>query len=207
MFGFIRNGKTKERRFWDWFEEHEQRYYTLQLDSPDLQRAMARVTRQMRKVHPELCCEFALADSGPRTFFLSAGGVKDAFPAVESLYAQAPPLERWKIERYKPRKSGKLKLQVMGRDYCDETVCFHLFEEEGNKVGIHLFFEEYDRRLSKLYATIGFLFLDSLLGEYDVATYLGEITFLSKQETDAQGLQPLRCLPEAFDRWKLKALK
>lgn len=204
MFQFIRHGKTKEERFWEWFEKNEERYYELRPDSPDLEALISQVHKQIQKVHRHLCCELGPHESQARTFFISAGGVAEAFGAVEALHAKAPALARWNFVKFKQRKAGRLQVKIMDKVYSDESITYELLRADGSKAGIRLFFDDFDPDYHRAYATVGFLFLDSLLGEYDVATRLSHIDFLPKAQGSPEAMKPLHVLPEEFDRWRFE---
>jgi hypothetical protein len=79
--------------FWQWFDAHQDELFDFEVDQ---ERIFNDLSEQLIQVHPQLTFEF-----GPkadwREFVISAGGIREAFPAVSSLVAAAPKLDRWRI--------------------------------------------------------------------------------------------------------------
>src|SRR4030042_1535591 len=93
--------KTSEEDFWKWFKENEDILFNFERDQD---RTFSKLRAAMSKVHPELTFEFGPDENGTREFIISGGGIKDAIVSVESLYATAPKLARWKFIKFRPRR-------------------------------------------------------------------------------------------------------
>ena len=74
-------------------------------------------------------------------------------------------------------------------------------EPDGAKAAITLYIEGYDVAKHNLFASVGFLFLDNCLGEYDVATKVGFIEFKPAAEPSKLEKKPLSELAATFDRF------
>lgn len=81
--------KTPEARFWAWFRKNNNKLFHFEKNQDQV---FARLRTALTKVHPGLTFEIGLIRNGKREFVISADGQKDAFAAVESLYAAAPVL-------------------------------------------------------------------------------------------------------------------
>jgi hypothetical protein len=75
----------------------------------------------------------------------------------------------------------------------------YLLAQDGDKVGIVLFFDGYNEREKGTFDQMGYLFLDEALGEYAVETQVGFIEFQSRQSGDFGKSHPLTELPREFD--------
>ena len=188
---------SARKAFWNWFVEHEPKLFDLDLvREVEQQRIFDEVARALQKVHLDLTFEFGPKNT-KREFVISAGGIKRAFPAIVSLVAAAPALERWEVIAFRPRRPPMI-IELGEKRVDPRSVRFTLLDN-GKMAGISLFipgFREDDLDLKQ----IGYLLLDEALGEYDVETRLGLIEFLSPDaRTDGERF-PLIELAPLFDR-------
>src|SRR5258708_38332693 len=99
--------------FWQWFERNETRMFNFESDRATVFRALA---AELSRVNPDLTFEFgAVRPDGTRQFVISAGGIKSAFSAVESLYSKAPKLRRWVWVKFRPRRKPISDVELAGR--------------------------------------------------------------------------------------------
>jgi len=193
MFGA--KPSSKEEAFWNWFVKNEQRLFDFESDR---ERIFGDLGTQLKKVHGDLTFEFSPVQDGKREFVLSAGGIRSAFPAVESLYAKAPPLTRWKWVKYRPRRMPLNDLNYAGKAIKVDDVRY-LLAKDGDKVGVVLFFDGYNEEEKATFGQMGYLFLDEALGEYAVETQVGFIEFEGRDSKHFPQARPLRELPAQFD--------
>ena len=103
MFSLFQALATPEQAFWSWFEKNEKRLFTFETDRD---RVFNELAGKLKQVHESVTFEFGPVEDGKREFVISADGIKDAFPAVEKLYALAPKLPRWKFIKFRPRRAA-----------------------------------------------------------------------------------------------------
>ncbi len=193
------DGAGEERLFWRWFLEHESELYHFEEDQD---RIFDRLAAQFAKVDRELCFEFGprLMKEGreAREFVISAGGIKSSFPAVVSLAKAAPPLRKFYVTAFRPRRSTGHAVECGGVSVSPEQVQVSLLSD-GKIAGLHLFLPDSikDDRVRKI---IGYLLLDEALGEFDVETRVGLIKMHSIEQPMEFERMPLAELPDAFDR-------
>src|SRR5271157_5672329 len=97
--------KTAQEEFWNWFIQHEAEMFNLDVDrEAERERIFDELASALQKVDPDLAFEFGPNESR-REFVVSAGGIKRAFPAVASLVDAAPPLDRWQVTAFRPRRT------------------------------------------------------------------------------------------------------
>lgn len=196
MFGWF--GGDKEAKFWSWFADNESRLYNeLTNGGPKVDSAVNEVHARLAKVHRELACEFLLEE--PRkSIFLSANGVRQTIPVVESLYSKAPNLQSWNVVKFKQRKPMEtFSVRFGGRELVSESVRYRLNTEE-DRIAVDLYFADFEEQYLPVYQQVGFIMLDSTLGEYDVMTKVGEINFL-RLEAIQEGLPVITGLAQDFD--------
>jgi hypothetical protein len=194
MLGFFNIAHASvEDDFWQWFQRNEADLFDFERDQ---EATFDRLAGEMHKVHPSLTFEFGPKENGRREFVISADGIKDAFPKVESLYASAPVMERWKFVKFRPRREP-FDIEYSGMSVKANTVSV-LLEPDGQKVGLTVFIPGYTQENHNTYAGIAFLLLDQALGEYDVETRVGFIEVKAPSPGPAQ-VRSLQELPKAFD--------
>lgn len=199
VFGlFGKNAQaTPEAEFWKWFTANEAMLFSWESDG---EATFDKVSAAMKKVHPDLTFEFSPVIGGKREFVISAGGIKSAFPAVESLYKSAPSLKRWQWVKFRPRRNPLNDINYGGKHIRVEDVHYLLARDE-KKVGIVLFFDGYNEKDKTTFGQIGYLMLDEALGEYVVETQVGFIEFHSRDSKYFPQASPLAELPSQFDEY------
>jgi hypothetical protein len=190
---------TPLAQFWNWFIHREPELFDFDATRKAEREAIFReIASQLHKVDPDLTFEIGPNGAPKREFIISAGGIKRAFPAVVSLAGAAPPLERWQVTAFRPRRSPTSAIEIGGKRVDPRDVQFSLLDN-GKMAGLYMFipgFREDDIDLKQ----IGYLLLDEALGEYDVETRLGLIKMLSPQMPMDGERHPLADLPALFDR-------
>jgi hypothetical protein len=184
-----------EETFWKWFVANEPRLFHFESDQETI---FGGLTRELNKVNSDLTFEFGPVKNRKREFVISAGGIKAAFPAVEALYNKAPVLPRWVWVKFRPRRLPINDLNYGGKEVKADDVRY-LLANDGDKVGVVMFFDGYNESEKTTYGQIGYLFLDEALGEYAVETQVGFVEFHSRESKYFERSQPLRELPRAFD--------
>ena len=194
--------KWKEADFWNWFIKNQEPLYALTPDSENLEELLTSLDDALAKFNPELEFELNLEadEKGLKTFYISGAGVMAAFPQVESLAALAPESDQWKFVKYKQRKEEIGEIQVgEGMTFSLDSIFYSLEEDEPGKVGINLYFDNFRQNIEDLFGQVGFIYLDAILGEYDVATKVGKIQFLSKPTGNSGGIKNANNLRSDFD--------
>ncbi len=193
---------TPEEKFWYWFQANEEMIYYFEKDQEN---ALEKIHQAIKKVHPDLVFEISgVHDAGKREFVISAGGLSEVISAVESLHAKAPQLDRWIFIKYRQRRidNPAKGIKFEGRLVSGEGVKYSLIKDEDpQRIGVLLFFPNYSENDSQLFANVGFLLLDHMLGEYNVMTRVGYIDFLSTESEHCESSMPLAELPSQFDHY------
>jgi hypothetical protein len=83
-----RAGLTPEQAFWNWFQKNEDSLFDFEKNQAEI---FDRLSTELHKIDPNLTFEFGPKENDRREFTISADGIRKAFPAVEKLFASAPP--------------------------------------------------------------------------------------------------------------------
>jgi hypothetical protein len=186
--------ESPEALFWQWFDKNQDMLFHFEKAQ---ERTFDKLRAAMSKVHPRLTFEFGPDIDGKREFIISADGMKDAFPAVESLYATAPVLPRWKFIKFRPRRSamtfqmGNLKLEPSDLEVAVEA--------DGSKAGFTIFVKGYNDAQKPQFDQAAFLMLDAVIGEHDMETKVGFIEIKPFEQKSQYKRHSLADLPQMFD--------
>jgi hypothetical protein len=190
---------SKDLRFWEWFVRQEGVLFAFEKDQ---ERIFDELAAQLAKVDRELCFEFGPPEARGarevREFVISAGGIKGSFPALVSLAKAAPPLDRFYVTAFRPRRLPTNSIECGGFLVSPEEVEVSLLSD-GKQAGLHVFLPDSVTEESAR-TVIGYLLLDEVLGEFDVETRVGTIEMYSATELTGFDRMPLTDLPAAFDR-------
>ena len=196
LMGWSKRQESKEAIFWHWFQANESRLFDFEKDR---EKIFDELGTQLHRIRPELTFEFGPQRDGKREFVISADGIKDAFPAVIALADAAPPLPRWKITKFRPRRGFQSPVTLNGFRIAPDQLRFTI-EPDGDKMGITLFIDGYNPTAREKYASVVYLILDQTLGEYDVETKVGFIELKSNSAQSKLAKQPFSLLAQGFDR-------
>lgn len=197
LFNFSFGQSSKEQAFWKWFKTNEARLFEFEKDQDKVFAALA---EEMHKINAGLTFEFGPNNDGVREFVISADGNKAIFPGVISLADKAPLMPKWKIIKFRPRREPMREITFEGKLVFSRQISFTI-EADGDKAGITLYMEGYEPSQHNTFGSIGFLYLDNCLGEYDVETKVGFVQFKRADEPTKLSKQPISELAATFDKF------
>ncbi len=185
--------KDKVADFWRWFEANGKKIRA-GVEHQDHELIIKKLGDKLSKVDPGIVHEIGKPDENTVELILSADGIKDVLPAVVALARAAPSLPGFLITAFRTRWPDPIPgLEILNRRIASEDVRYHS-EFDGEKLNLVLFlngdFTERERLM------VGFLMLDQALGEYDVMTGVGTVSFEAGSPSDAK---PLSGLASEFD--------
>jgi hypothetical protein len=188
--------RSPEARFWRWFTENELQLFAFETNQ---ERNISELLRELHRINESLTFEIGSETEGSREFIISADGNRHAFPCVIKLADAAPPLPRWRIVRFRPRRTDPCLVGIGDLQFSSDDILATL-ELQGTRIGVSLFLGDEDHFDERIVGHIGFLLLDYTLGEYDVETLVGTVSFHPKERSTGLPKLPLRDLPFAFDQ-------
>ncbi|WP_191013473.1 hypothetical protein [Treponema zioleckii] len=190
-------GKSKEEKFWNWFCKNSAEIFDFEKDQESV---FDKIQAELGKIDVNLTFEISSKKGGKRDFILSADGILSVFPAVEALFSKKPDLPEWNFVKFRPRRAIGNSIRFGNIELFPRDVRFLLVDDDDEKIGIVLFLNGYDG--SSLFNQIGFLFLDESLGEFDVETKVGGISFVGFESEHFEKSKPIEELPATFDKAK-----
>jgi hypothetical protein len=187
---------SPEIRFWTWFEKNESRMFDFEGNQD---RNVSDLLRELHRINESLTFEIGSERRGTREFIISADGNRRAFPYVIRLAEAAPPLPRWRVVKFRPRRTDPCLIGIGDQQFSSDDVLVSL-ELEGVRIGVSLYLGDKDHFDEQIVGRIGFLLLDYTLGEYDVESLVGTVSFHPKQQANKSTALSLRDLPSSFDQ-------
>lgn len=188
--------RSPETRFWKWFTERESQLFAFEKNQ---ERNISGLLRELHRINESLTFEIGSESEGIREFIISADGHRDVFPFVIRLADAAPPMPRWRIVKFRPRRTEPCLIGLGDLQFSSHDILATL-EPQGMRIGVSLFLGDKDHFDERVVGRVGFLLLDYTLGEYDVETLVGTVSFHPKEQSTRLTKLPLRDLPSAFDQ-------
>lgn len=187
------NKSDKYKVFWDWFIHVSDDFFDLNEENYEL--LFKRLNKQLSRVNKDLTYEFSaeLVD-GKREFIISADGIYSAFSDVIKLVEAAPNIENFKIIAFRQRGED-FKIQFNDIELDPLNVSFS-YEIQDNLINLVLYIKDYDPNNDD-WEGAAFILLDTIIGEYDTVTKIGEIEFSTFQESTLS--RPIKELPDLVD--------
>ena len=161
--------------FWTWFQANERALLAVKTCREPV---CATLITELRRIAPELTFQFGPVVDGRREFVISADGIRDAFPAVQSLASAAPPLARWTITRFRPGLPGPHQLQFRGIALDSKDVLVRAVSD-GDRIALTVALPKFVPTPEQRWEHAAFILLDASLGEYAVETRIGYIEFVA----------------------------
>jgi hypothetical protein len=199
LAAFIAKSNDREKQFWEWFTVNRTRLYEQKEQQKKL---FDELTEQLHMVDPNLMFEFSpIRSDGIREFTVSADGIKQYFPIVESLVSKAPHIDKWKINAFRQRVPG----DDMAIEYDDsvkvsyDNIYFRYAHDSG-KIALELNVENLID--SPNFKNAVYILLDGLIGEYDMETQISSIDFVLLDTNNINNLSPLVALRTLVDKNK-----
>jgi len=142
--------------------------------------------------------------NGRREFIISADGIKELFPAVQSLRAAAPEFKRWSIIAFRPRMDdyAGFKLDYAGKEFDPAKIWIYHRVQDGH-FDLIVYHPEYSEEERNAFISGAYILLDMALGEYDVVTGIRYIDHKKLPDNpSSEGLRPFSELRKIFDEYK-----
>ena len=190
---FISKNKI-EGKFWDWFLKNEDEIFHFENNQEHVFKELGRA---LSKVNKYLTFEFGPITDGNREFVISADGIKEAFPGVESLHAKAPKLSNWTFTKFRPRRSP-MDLQF-GELYIKPSDVLVSLTRRGAIIDLVLFIKGAGGENDQQYNMAAYIVLDQSIGEYDMETKVGSIQVKPYDYHSNVDKVTLNDLPIVFD--------
>lgn len=186
--------QKRDQNFWNWFSKNDIQVFSIVSGKESIAEELS---IELKKVNENLVWSIGGSPSdNKRDFIISAAGIKSSFPDVVSLYNSAPKdLVHWNFIAFRPKtNTERIQFEDKVRDLSD---FYFRFEKYLNKYNIDIYVKNYESGVDD---HITYLFLDSLLGEYNVETKLAAIDIHNLNTTEeSRDLFPLKKIADYIE--------
>lgn len=183
--------------FWNFFRENLGFIESYQDNPETVVRAVGQV---LNAVAPEIDFELGKNEKGYYELILIAGGMKSNIEPIMELYHSAPEIENWLIVPFRPRQEGSV-FDLNGRRYDHNHVYYVSEVTPEGLTELWIYMQDFSPKNEKEIGGIGYLLLDSVLGEIDSMTMIGHVTFaaLTDDVLKYPKIKPLSALAQEID--------
>ncbi len=191
IFGKKKSLSEQIADFWDWFSSKAAEYKKVDLlNQAQVEKMLNEIIdKRLQKIDENLTVEIGTIDDATHDLVISADGIKAGFDKVKEVVAAAPQVPGWKVTAFKqPKDVSGLRVQLGPKELTINDIWYSLTPDTAKKKIDTIIIVHTGLPLpNELAGQIGFIALDGILGEYDVATKLGAIDFLNYPEETFDG--------------------
>ncbi len=193
--------KTKYDLFWEWFLEKEEFLFE-NVEENGMEIAKM-IQVELNKVHQELQFEIPfIIVNDKRDFIISADGIQNVFPEVVSLNDVSPELTLWNVIAFRPRTYQEDQVVDMEGISLGYEDVFFQYELTDLPIDINVYIRGYDG-MDNRFVHAYFILLDTLVGEYDSVTLIGDTVPNILDESKIEELIPIKDIVSLLDKLSL----
>jgi hypothetical protein len=198
------SGGSTPSDFWSWWAEGRDRVAQAIATGGFDQRLIGEISSAVRAIHPSMAWELSPGRTAQHAFCVSPEGNAELRQAALRWLASAPPADAtWEYHASKQAAARLMGLEVAGSRFdLEEMRAIAAWDPVRRRVDVRLWHPQFDRAPEPVKMQVGFVFLDSLLGEEDVERWIGNIELLDapaggrtpaelKAEVERQKSEPL----------------
>lgn len=192
--------KCKEEKFWDWFVNNSEK---LLRNDDQNSKIIDNLAKELKKVNQGLTFEMSVRKNDlKKEFTISADGDPNLISSVEKLYNCKPDLQDWDIKKFRQRMQGfNIEIGNVCINY-DETKYWFVKDNDPEKISILLFIKDFSEDKRDEYGNAAYLFVDCILGEYDLMKYIGFIEVFGFDSEYFENAKEMSKMTADFDDWK-----
>lgn len=193
--------KTKYDEFWEWFVENEDFIFdNIEENGTEI---ATMIQSELVKVHKDLQFEipFVIVNE-KRDMIISADGVQRVFEEVVELHDAAPEFRLWNIIPFRPRtyqEDQTIEMEGITLSYDD---IYFQYDLTDLPIDINVYIRGYDGSDNR-YIHAYFILLDTLVGEYDAVTLIGDTVPNQLIEEEIKDLIPIQKIRDLLDELSL----
>ena len=189
-----------EKQFWNWFQDNKIKLEEFIRSNSNDYSLYTELTNQLKAYNENVIPELTIDTSDNHVLIISCDGRRDGIEYVERLYDAKPPIDKWVVQKY--RAPGHvIELNYGGLEFKSNDVRVRYFLAN-DFYNIELFIKGYNDSDDR-YKSLAFLYLDHLVGEYNVMTKIGDIEFKKlgffTSTSDKVTLQEFRAIAERLN--------
>jgi hypothetical protein len=166
---------TKAETFWNWFSDHRIALEDF-INDPNRDYAIYHLlTEELQKFNELLYPEITVKDD-KYILIITPNGISEGIEPTREIVAAAPAFDKWEFVRFR-QPMDDVSLEQEGLQYeSDQIEILPQLDGEEDKVNIMVFIRNMNKD-PRAYQTLAFLYMDHILGEFNVITKVGYIDF------------------------------
>lgn len=189
------NPGSPEQEFWNWFLSNKKKIEKFVDSNHSDYSVYELLTKKMRAYHDEIVPELTKTKDDKYVLIITPDGIKAGIEPTIALAAAKPDIENWIVEKFR-QPSDEITLEWDGLTYPSSDIEIAAkINHEKEVVDITVFIRNMNKD-EKKYQNLAFLYLDHILGEFNVLTKVGYIEFSNldqdKREKDSLSMLQLR---------------
>jgi len=179
------SSKSAKENFWIWFTSKQTKLEDF-INDPNRDYAIYHeMTEELQKFSELLYPEITVNDD-KYVLIITPNGIEDGIEPTREIVAAAPELSKWEFIRFRqPMDDVSLEQEDLHYESTDIEILPQIDEEE-TKVNVLVFIRNMNKD-PKAYQTLAFLYMDHILGEFNVITRVGYIDFKHLDEEKSVG--------------------
>jgi len=197
---------TSYADFWNWFQQHEKKFYTVLKKEGDVKNVfLDKLVDKLDALKEGFLYSIRLHENAVAELIITSDGVIENIVFVEELIAAAPKLKRWKFTALKPALDiENVRIEMGGYKFSSENLSFYSIDHAAypDEIDIVIVHHDYDEKDSDIIVSGTYLFLDNYLGELNSVTTIDNVKILPKSAA-AEELIPILKLKD-FLIWREK---
>lgn len=162
-------GINKEKRFWKWFTKNNSKFLFINEVEPDIkEQLLDEFLQELHRVNSGLYFQIGgHPDNKKVELIISAEGVREFFPAVELLIAEAPELDNWEFIAFKPAQGTGFVTEFAGRKFDPDKIDFIPLENHNDPslVGVRVIFPDFSEQERDVFIGGTYQVIDTIIGE------------------------------------------
>ncbi|MEM6719532.1 MAG: DUF695 domain-containing protein [Bacteroidota bacterium] len=192
--------------FWNWFQQHEKKFYNVLRKGGDVQSVFFRkLAEKLDELKDGFWYTAGMFSDDVAELVITPDGAIENIVFVEELVAAAPMLKRWKFTALKPALNiENVSIRMGDYKFSSIELSFYPIDhaEYPDEIDIVIVYDNFREEDKNLIVNGTYLFLDNYLGELNSVTTIDNIRVASKAEATEE-LIPILKLKD-FLIWREK---
>lgn len=169
--------KDTKKEFWDWFVKNKTKLEEfIKSDNRDYS-TYNQLTNKLQGFNKLLFPEITIDENDNFVLIITPDGIKEGMIPTKEIVDSAPSIDNWVVKKYR-QATDKMDLNFRDLEFkYDDIKIWRKFNIEEVNVDIAVLIRNFNEKDTR-FISLAFLYLDHILGEYNVLSRVGQIDFL-----------------------------
>ncbi len=177
--------KDTKKEFWDWFVKNKTKLEEfIKSDNRDFL-IYNQLTNKLQGFNKLIFPEITIDENDNFVLIITPDGIKEGMIPTKEIVDSAPFVDNWVIKKYR-QATDKMDLNFNELEFKYEDIkIWRKFNIEDVNVDIAVLIRNYNENDTR-YIPLAFLYLDHILGEFNVLSRVGQIDFFGWDKLNAK---------------------